>query len=122
MIDSHTHLVLCDGDEAEVVAAARAAGVGRMLTVGMDAETNPAAIAAAERHPEGFAAVGRHPNEATGFDDETVAEVLSLGAHEKVRAIGETGLDYYRDGAARADQRRGLAAPTAHANERAPPL
>src|SRR4051812_16763969 len=110
MIDSHTHLVLCDGDEAEVVAAARAAGVGRMLTVGMDAETNPAAIAAAGRHEEGFAAVGRPPNEGEGFDDATVAEITRLGAHEKVRAIGETGLDYYRDGAARADQRRAFAA------------
>src|ERR1700710_917193 len=106
MIDSHTHLVLCDGDEGEVVAAARAAGVGRMLTVGMDAETNPAAIAAAERHEEVFAAVGRHPNEAAGFGDATVAEIVRLGAHEKVRAIGETGLDYYRDTASPADQRR----------------
>src|ERR1700709_2635359 len=121
MIDSHPHLVLCDGDEAEVVAAARAAGVGRMLTVGMDAETNPAAIAAAGRPPWVCAAVGRHPNEATGFDDETVAEVLSLGAHEKVRAIGETGLDYYRDGAARAHQRRAPRAPEREPARRAPP-
>ncbi|HEY4779410.1 MAG TPA: TatD family hydrolase [Solirubrobacterales bacterium] len=110
MIDSHTHLVLCEGSEAEVVAAARVAGVGRMLTVGMDAETNAAAIAAAKRHEEVFAAVGRHPNEAAGFDDSTVAEVARLGAHEKVRAIGETGLDYYRDTADPADQRRAFAA------------
>jgi TatD DNase family protein len=110
VIDSHTHLFLCDGSEAEVVAAARRAGVERMLTVGMDAETNPAAIAAAERHPQVFAAVGRHPNEASGFDDAAVAEIVRLGADEKVRAIGETGLDYYRDGAAREDQRRAFAA------------
>jgi TatD DNase family protein len=106
VIDSHTHLSLCDGPEADVVAAAREAGVARMLTVGMDAETNPAAIAAAERHEEVFAAVGRHPNEASGFDDATVAEITRLGAHEKVRAIGETGLDYYRESASRDDQRR----------------
>jgi TatD DNase family protein len=110
VIDSHTHLVLCDGDEAGVVAAAREAGVERMLTVGMDAETNPAAIAAAERHEEVFAAVGRHPNEASGFDDEAAVEIAELGAHERVRAIGETGLDYYRDGAPAADQRRAFAA------------
>ena len=110
MIDSHTHLFLCEGTEADVVAAAAAAGVGRMLTVGMDAESNPAAIAAAERHQGVFAAVGRHPNEATGFDDATVAEILRLGAHEKVRAIGETGLDYYRDSADPAAQRRAFAA------------
>jgi TatD DNase family protein len=110
VIDSHTHLFLCDGAETEVVAAAERAGVERMLTVGMDVETNAAAIAAAERHPGVFAAVGRHPNEATGFDDDAVAEIARLGAHEKVRAIGETGLDFYRDSAAPADQRRAFAA------------
>lgn len=117
MIDSHTHLFLCEGAEADVVAAAREAGVGRMLTVGMDAETNPAAIEAAERHEEVFAAVGRHPNEATGFDDAVAAEITRLGAHEKVRAIGETGLDYYRDSAAREDQRRAFAAQIEIARE-----
>jgi TatD DNase family protein len=110
MIDSHTHLFLCDGSEAEVVEAARRAGVGRMLTVGMDAETNAAAIAATERHQEVFASVGRHPNEASGFDDAAAAEITRLGAGEKVRAIGETGLDFYRDSAPAADQRRAFAA------------
>jgi TatD DNase family protein len=117
MIDSHTHLVLCDGDEDAVVAAARAAGVGRMLTVGMDTETNAAAIAAAERHDEVFVSIGRHPNEATGFDDGTVAEIARLGAHEKVRAIGETGLDFYRDYAGREDQRRAFSAQIKIARE-----
>jgi TatD DNase family protein len=110
MIDSHTHLFLCDGPEAEVVAAATGAGVTRMLTVGMDAETNAAAIAATERHEGVYAAVGRHPNEATGFDAGAAVEIARLGAHEKVRAIGETGLDYYRDSADPADQRRAFAA------------
>jgi TatD DNase family protein len=117
VIDSHTHLFLCDGEEADVVAAADAAGVGRMLSVGMDAETNPVAIAGAERFEAVFAAVGRHPNEATGFDDAAVAEIARLGAHEKVRAIGETGLDFYRDSAARDDQRRAFAAQIEIAGE-----
>ncbi len=117
MIDSHTHLSLCDGPEAELVAAAREAGVGRMLTIGLDAETNAAAIAAAERDEAVFAAVGRHPNEATGFDEAAAAEIARLGAHEKVRAIGETGLDYYRDGADPADQRRAFAAQVEIAGE-----
>ncbi len=117
MIDSHTHLSLCDGSEAEVVAGAREAGVARMLTVGMDAETNPAAIAAAERHPEVFAAVGRHPNSATGFGEEAVVEIARLGAHAQVRAIGETGLDFYRDNADRDDQRRAFAAQIEIARE-----
>lgn len=109
MIDSHTHLFLCDGGEDELVAAAAAAGVGRMLTVGMDAESNAAAVASAERHDSVFAAVGRHPNEATGFDDETAEEIRRLGAHEKVRAIGETGLDFYREYATPDDQRYAFA-------------
>jgi TatD DNase family protein len=117
VIDSHTHLVLCDGDEAEVVAAARDVGVERMLTVGMDAGTNAAATAAAERHPEVFAAVGRHPNEAGGFDDVAAAEIARLAAHPKVRAIGETGLDYYRDSAPAADQRRAFSAQIEIARE-----
>jgi TatD DNase family protein len=88
-----------------------------MLTVGMDAETNAAAIAACERHEQVFAAVGRHPNEAGGFDEDAVAEIARLGAHEKVRAIGETGLDFYRDYAAAADQRRAFAAQVEIARE-----
>ena len=110
MIDSHTHLSLCDGPEAELVAAARAAGVGRERTLGLGAATNAAAIAAAGRDEAVFAAIGRHPNEATGFDEAAAAEIARLGAHERVRAIGETGLDYYRDGADPADQRRAFAA------------
>lgn len=122
MIDSHTHLFLCDGEEDQVVAAAAAAGVGRMLSVGMDERTNPVAIAGAERHPAVFAAVGRHPNEASGFDDAAAAEIARLAGHEKVRAIGETGIDYYRDGAPAADQRRAFAAQIEIARELDLPL
>jgi len=110
MIDSHTHLFLCDGEEAELVAAAAAAGVGRMLSVGLDEETNATVIASAERNEGVFAAVGRHPNEASGFDDAAAAAIARLGAHEQVRAIGETGLDYYRETASPAEQRRAFAA------------
>lgn len=110
MIDSHTHLFLCERPEAEVVAAAREAGVGRMLNVGLGGESNEVAIAGAERHEGVFATVGRHPTEATGFDDAAAAEIARLAAHEKVRAIGETGLDYYRESASAADQRRAFAA------------
>src|SRR3981189_177578 len=106
MIDSHTHLFLCEKPEAELIAAARAAGVRRILNVGLDGETNPGAIACAERNDAVFAAVGRHPNDATGFDDAAAADLVRLGAHEEVRAIGETGLDFYRDSASAEDQRR----------------
>jgi TatD DNase family protein len=68
------------------------------------------AVASAERHEAVFAAVGRHPNDATGFDDAASEEIARLAAHEKVRAVGETGLDFYRDTAAPEDQRRAFAA------------
>ncbi|HEX8753368.1 MAG TPA: TatD family hydrolase [Solirubrobacterales bacterium] len=122
MIDSHTHLFLCDGEERELVAAAGAAGVGRMLTVGLDEETNRVAIASAERNEGVFAAVGRHPNEAGGFDEAAAAALAELAAHEKVRAIGETGLDYYRDTAAPEDQRRAFAAQIEIARETGLPI
>jgi TatD DNase family protein len=122
MIDSHTHLFLCDGAEAEVVAAARAAGVGRMLNVGLGGDTNPVAIAAAERHEEVFAAVGCHPTSAAEFDDALGEEIARLADHERVRAIGETGLDYYRDGAGAGDQRRAFEAQIAIAREHGLPI
>ena len=106
MIDSHTHLGSCAPPDAELVASARAAGVTRMLTVGMDEESNRAALAAAEEFDEVFAAVGRHPNHAEGFDAAALADLEQLAEHPGCRAIGETGLDYFRDYAPRADQER----------------
>lgn len=122
MIDSHTHLFLCEGDEQDLLERAAAAGVERMLNIGLGEETNPGVIAAAERHEALFAAVGRHPNDATGFDDAAAAELLRLGAHEQVRAIGETGLDFYRDTAAAEDQRRAFAAQIEVAKELGLPI
>lgn len=110
MIDSHTHLFLCERPEADVVAAAREAGVGRMLNVGLGGDSNATAIAAAERHEGVFATVGCHPTSAGEFDDALGAEISRLAAHEKVRAIGETGIDYYRETASPADQRRAFEA------------
>jgi TatD DNase family protein len=109
VIDSHTHLFLCEGEEQDLIDRAAAAGVERMLNIGLGEESNPGVIATAERHDAVFATVGRHPNDATGFDDAAAAELVRLGAHEKVRAIGETGLDFYRDTAAAEDQRRAFA-------------
>jgi TatD DNase family protein len=105
VVDTHAHLSVCEPADAELVAAAREAGVHRILTVGMDARTNAAAIAAAEAHEEVFACVGRHPNAATGFDAADAGEIERLADHPRVKAIGETGLDYYRETAPRADQR-----------------
>ena len=123
MIDSHTHLHLCEPPNAELVAAADAAGVTRMLTVGIDGASCRAALAAAEDFPQVYAAIGRHPSAAKGFDDADLAELRSLAAHERCVAIGETGLDFYRDSAPpRADQQRAFAAQIELARETDKPL
>jgi TatD DNase family protein len=96
--------------------------VRRILTIGMDAESCRAALAAAERHEEVHAAVGRHPNVAAGFDDAALDDLRALAAHPRCRAIGETGLDYYRDYAPRPDQERAFAAQIELARETGKPL
>jgi TatD DNase family protein len=122
VIDSHTHLELCEPPDAELVAAATAAGVTRILTVGIDGASCRAALAAAEAFPQVYAAIGRHPNAAKGFDGADLAELRALAAHERCLAIGETGLDFYRDGAPREDQERAFAAQIALARETSKPL
>jgi TatD DNase family protein len=106
VIDSHTHLDSCAPPNDELVAAATAAGVTRILTVGMDGDSCRTALAASETFGHVYAAIGRHPNSAEGFDDAGLAELETLAAHARCAAIGETGLDYYRDRAPRADQER----------------
>jgi TatD DNase family protein len=105
MVDTHAHLGVCEPSDRELVAAARSAGVRRILTVGMDEASNREAIAAAQAHEEVFASIGRHPNEVKGFDDAAAEDIEALAAQEGVVAIGETGLDYYRDGGGRSLQR-----------------
>ena len=122
MIDSHTHLDRGPAPEAELVAQARAEGVSRILTIGMDGPSCRAALAAADTYPEVFAAVGRHPNEATGYDDAITDELREFAQHPLVRAIGETGLDDFRDYAPREDQERAFAAQIALAHEVGKPL
>ena len=122
MIDSHTHLDRGPAPVDELVAAARAAGVNRILTIGMDSASCRAALAAAESHPEVFAALGRHPNVSTGYDDAVTAELRELAAHPRGLAIGETGLDDYRDYAPRPDQERAFHAQIELARELGKPL
>lgn len=110
MVDTHCHLSSCKPPAAELVAAARAAGVTRIATVGMDGPTIQAALAAAREFDEVVAVVGRHPNMAAGFDEAGLEEIERAAADPLARAIGETGLDYYRDHAPREDQRRAFEA------------
>jgi TatD DNase family protein len=122
VVDTHTHLGLCEPDDADLVVAAAAAGVRRILTVGIDPASCREALLAAERFPQVRAAIGRHPNAATGFDDEDLAELEALAAHPGCAAIGETGFDFFRQGAPHADQERAFHAQIELARATGKPL
>lgn len=122
MIDSHTHLTSCEPAPERLVADAEQVGVRRMLTVGTDSDSCRAALQIAEDFPQVYVAIGRHPNHATGFDDADLAELKALAAHPRCRAIGETGLDFYRQTASREDQERAFAAHIQLARETGKPL
>jgi TatD DNase family protein len=109
VVDTHAHLALCEPDEDELVAAAREAGVRRILTVGLGEDSNPEAVRAAADEAV-FAAVGRHPNSAGGFDSAAAEAIEELATRPEVVAIGETGLDFYRDRSEPDDQRRAFSA------------
>jgi TatD DNase family protein len=122
VIDSHTHLDSCKPPDAELVAAADREGVRRLLTVGTNGASCRAALQAAEEFPQVYAAIGRHPNEASGFDDADLAELDALAAHPRCAAIGETGLDFYRDRTPPADQQRAFEAQIDLARRTGKPL
>jgi TatD DNase family protein len=122
VIDGHTHLSSTPGTDAEIVHAARAAGVTRILTIGTDADDSRAAQAAAEAHEEVWFAAGHHPNKASGYSDEHTDELRAIAQHPRCGAIGETGLDDYRDYAPRADQERAFAAHIDLARELGKPI
>jgi TatD DNase family protein len=95
-LDSHCHLHLCEGDVAEVVAEAAASGVTSMLTVGIDVDSSAAARSIAAQHGL-WASAGVHPNSALEWDDRAAAAIEALLDDPRVVAVGETGLDFYRD-------------------------
>jgi TatD DNase family protein len=106
VIDTHAHLDALDDDPAEVVARAAEAGVGRILTVGTTPAGCRRALELADAHDGVFAILGIHPHEAGGATDADVAEVRELLDHPKAVAVGETGLDWFRDYAPRDAQHR----------------
>ena len=103
--DAHTHLDMLPGPVESVLADARAARIAKVVTIGCDVESSRWSAACAAEHADVYAAVAIHPNEtaragARAGRDAVLAEIAALAAQPKVRAIGETGLDYYRDYAA----------------------
>jgi TatD DNase family protein len=122
MIDSHTHLHLCTPANDELLAAARAVGVSRILTVGLDGASSRMALDASTQFAEVYAAVGHHPNEASSFDEDALTLLEELAAHERCAAIGETGFDFYREGAPVEAQQRAFHAQISLARRTGKPL
>jgi TatD DNase family protein len=108
LFDTHAHLHFPEfaADLDAVLARARAAGVRRMLTIGTDVATSRAAVALAAREPDVWAAVGVHPHEAAALDDAAFVEIERLASADRVVAIGETGLDFFRNLSPREAQER----------------
>jgi TatD DNase family protein len=106
MIDTHAHLDAC-ADPAEVVLErARAAGVVRVITVGTTIDSCRSALRVADAEEGVFAVLGIHPHEAGGPEADRLDELRGLLAHERAVAVGETGLDHYRDYAPHDAQQR----------------
>jgi TatD DNase family protein len=121
VIDTHAHLTSLD-DADEAVARAAVAGVTRILTVGTSVEDGRRALALADRHDGVFAILGIHPHEAGAATEDDLAALRELHAHPKAVAVGETGLDWFRDYAPRDDQRRLFAAELELAAELGKPV
>jgi TatD DNase family protein len=106
--DSHTHMDIMGLPVDGVLAAARAVGIGRVVNVGCDLPSSRWSVACADSCAEVYAAVAIHPNETSAADGrrgEVLAEIAALAQAPRVVAIGETGLDYYRDWASPSVQR-----------------
>ena len=119
LFDTHAHLhdVAFDADRDAALTRARAAGVARLLAVGTDVESSRQAVALADAHADVYAAVGIHPHDAAQADDGALARLAALGRAPKVVAVGEIGLDYYRNLSPREAQGRALRAQLALARE-----
>jgi TatD DNase family protein len=109
-VDTHCHLNfnLFEPDLDQVLERAWEHGIQSILMPGIDVESSRQVVALAERHPNLFAAVGVHPNDARSWNEQTERELRELAQHPRVLAIGEIGLDYYRDRAPAGLQRQVL--------------
>jgi TatD DNase family protein len=108
--DSHCHLDLMGSDLFEALARSEQAGVPHVVTIGVDVASSQLAADQADSHHGILAAAAIHPNAAEEATDEALREIEALAGRARVRAIGETGLDYYRDTASVAAQQKSFRA------------
>ncbi len=99
LFDTHAHLTdrAFDHDRDAVINRALEQGIAYILCVGYDLPTSRSAIELASRYPQIYGAVGVHPHDADSWTEETIEDLKKLARHPKVKAIGETGLDFYRN-------------------------
>jgi len=124
LIDTHCHLDMSayEADFEAVLARALAAGVTRIISVGIDLESSRRAIALAEQHEGIYATVGVHPHNVAELGEEDYAELKALCRHAKVVAYGEIGLDYVKNYAPIALQKEHFGRQVAVAKELQLPL
>ncbi|MEO8477220.1 MAG: TatD family hydrolase [Actinomycetota bacterium] len=121
-VDTHCHLFLLDRQPADVVETARAAGVDRLLCVGVDVGTSLRSLEIAETLEGVFATAGMHPHDANAFDLEAAARIEELINDRLVVGVGECGLDYFRMHSPRDDQIRAFRTHISWSNESGKPL
>jgi TatD DNase family protein len=122
LIDTHAHLDACADRPSALIRRARAVGVGRIVTIGTGIDSCRAAVDLAERHEEVFAALGIDPHQAADHEASRIGELRELLDHDRVVAVGETGLDYYRDHDSRDRQRKLFEAQLELASELGKPV
>jgi TatD DNase family protein len=124
LIDSHCHLDFPEltSDESGVLARARTAGVGGMLTIGTRLDQFERVRAIAERHDNVWCSVGVHPHEAKEEGQRTPDRLIEAARHPKVVGIGETGLDFFYEHSPRAEQAESFRAHIAASRETGLPL
>lgn len=106
LVDTHAHLDLLEGDLAEALERAKAAGVTGVVTIGIDVPSSRRAVELAHAFPQVRAVVGMHPHDAVDLDGAALRELRRLAGDTRVVGIGETGLDFYRNLSPRNEQER----------------
>lgn len=103
LVDTHCHLNfnIYDNDRDLVIENARQVGIKRILNPGINLQTSLEAVKLSEEYNDVYAAVGIHPNDALSWNANTIVALRKLSKNNKVIAIGEIGLDYYRENAPR---------------------